>query len=199
MTRGENKATTTADAARLTSLTECAKSSLWRARELLNHRRGTRNRYEYSFQDIVVLRRIKGMLDQDMPLSKIIKGISALQVLSPRKPLSAVIVQSLGSEVVVRDRQTIWNPETGQTLLNFDSEIRDDKENIREFPVREAELRSLLRELDQNLSKENLTSHDWFNIGMELESVKEPKPRGPSVSRSHPPGRHEYQCISQLG
>lgn len=174
MKRGEIQATTTADAARLTSLT-MRQIQLLARRAIVKPRRGARNRYEYSFQDIVVLRRIKEMLDQGMPLSKIVKGISALQALSPRQPLSAVNVQSLGSEVVVRDRQTIWNPETGQTLLNFDGERRDEQENIREFPVREAELRSLLRELDQNLSKENLTSQDWFNIGMELESVKEPK------------------------
>lgn len=174
MRPGKIKAITTAEAARLTSLTVHQIHYVVR-KEIVKPQRGVRNRFEFSFQDIVVLRRIKRMLDRDVPMSRIVKGISAVQALSPLQPLSAVNVQSLGSEVVVHDRQTIWNPETGQTLLNFDSEKEEEKASIREFPVREAELRSLLRHLDQHLSKENLTSLDWFNIGMELESVKEPK------------------------
>lgn len=174
MRTGEIKATTTADAARLSSLSPSQVRHVAR-KGIVTPSRGPGNRYEFSFQDIVVLRRIKSMLDRDVSMAKILKGISALQALSPLQPISAINVQSLGSEIVVRDREAIWNPETGQTLLNFDSENPVNKGNIREFPVKEAGLRSLLKDLDRSLKKENLTSQDWFNIGMELESVKEPK------------------------
>lgn len=177
MTSGKIKAITTADAARLSSLTVRQVQHV-ASKGIVKPQRGPRNRLEFSFQDVVVLRRIKSMLDQGVPMSKILKGISAVQALSPPQPLSAVNVQPLGSEVVVRDRKAVWNPETGQTLLNFDRENEIDKGNISEFPAKEAELRSLLRNLDHHLSKENLTSQDWFNIGMELESIKEPKRAG---------------------
>ena len=177
MTSGKIKATTTAEAARLSSLTVGQIQHIAR-KGIVKPRRGPRKRYEFSFQDVVVLRRIKGMLDRDVPMSKIVKGISAIQALSAPQPLSAVNVQPLGSEVVIRDRKAIWNPETGQTMLNFDRGVESDSGNISEFPAKEAELRSLLRDLDHHLSKESLTSQDWFNIGMELESVKEPNRAG---------------------
>lgn len=171
---GEIKTTTTADAARLSSLTEAQVRHVAR-KGIVKPHRGSGNRYEFSFQDIIVLRRIKNMLDRSVPLAKILKGISAAHALSPVQPLSAINVQSLGSEIVIRDRQAIWNPETGQTLIDFDQEKEADKGKIQQFPVKEAGLRSLLRDLDHNLKKDNLTSQDWFNIGMELEAVKEPK------------------------
>lgn len=174
MAPGEIKAITTAEAARLTSLTMGQVQHLAR-RGIVKPTRGLRNRYEFSFQDIVVLRRIKSMLDGDVPMARILKGISALQALSPRQPLSAINVQSLGSQVVVRERQGIWNPETGQTLLNFERKSEPEEESVRKFPSKEAGLRALLRDLDEHLSADNLDSKDWFNIGMELESVKEPK------------------------
>jgi tetratricopeptide (TPR) repeat protein len=85
---------------------------------------GSGGRFEFSFQDLVLLRTAKGLADADVAPRKILSALRALVAQLPAdRPLSAVRVQVDGNRVIVRDNSTTWEPESKQTLLDFS--VRD--------------------------------------------------------------------------
>src|SRR5688572_9558721 len=81
---------------------------------------GSQGRLSFSFQDIVLLRTAKGLADAEVPTRPISTSLKALaEQLPANRPLSAVRVQVDGNRVIVRDNSTLWEPETGQTVLDF--------------------------------------------------------------------------------
>jgi len=82
---------------------------------------GPKGRLEFSFQDLVLLRTAKGLADAKLPPRRILSALRALaEQLPADRPLSGVRVQIDGDRVVVRDNSTTWEPESKQTLLDFD-------------------------------------------------------------------------------
>lgn len=81
-------------------------------------RRG--RRYAFSFQDLVVLRAARGLLERGVPAVRVRRALAALAAELGDRPLSGVRIAADGGQVVVREGQTAWHPETGQTLLNFE-------------------------------------------------------------------------------
>jgi tetratricopeptide (TPR) repeat protein len=82
---------------------------------------GRGRRYAVSFQDLVVLRAAKELLDARVPAARIRRALAALaRDLPPGRPLSGVRIQADGRRVVVCDADGVWQPETGQTLFAFD-------------------------------------------------------------------------------
>jgi tetratricopeptide (TPR) repeat protein len=74
----------------------------------------------FSFQDLVLLRTAKGLSDAKVPSRKIMRSLRALaEQLPADRPLSAVRVRIDGDRVIVRDSNTSWEPESGQTVLDF--------------------------------------------------------------------------------
>jgi len=74
----------------------------------------------FSFQDLVLLRTAKGLIDAKVPARRITKALQALASQLPTdRPLSAVRVQIDGDRVIVRDSASSWEPESGQTVLDF--------------------------------------------------------------------------------
>jgi tetratricopeptide (TPR) repeat protein len=77
-------------------------------------------RFSFSFQDLVLLRTAKGLDDAKLPPRRILNALKALAAQLPAdRPLSAVRVQVDGNRVIVRDNSTSWEPESGQTVLDF--------------------------------------------------------------------------------
>lgn len=78
-------------------------------------------RYAFSFQDLVVLRTAKGLIDAKVPEARVRLALAAMtQQLSPQRPLSGLRVYADGREVAVCDGDAVWQPATGQTLFAFD-------------------------------------------------------------------------------
>jgi tetratricopeptide (TPR) repeat protein len=85
-------------------------------------------RFTFSFQDLVLLRTAKGLADAKLPARRISNALKALaEQLPADRPLSAVRVQIDGNRVVVRDNTTLWEPESGQTVLDFSVRELGDK------------------------------------------------------------------------
>src|SRR5690349_2229794 len=81
---------------------------------------GSGGRFTFSFQDLVLLRTAKGLADAKVPPRRISSALKALADQLPAdRPLSAVRVQIDGNRVIVRDNSTLWEPESGQTVLDF--------------------------------------------------------------------------------
>lgn len=83
--------------------------------------RDVRNRYRFSFQDIVVLRTAYGLRQARIPPRRMFQSLTQLRAkLPPRAPLSSLRVQAIGNDVVVRDASDQWKTVDGQLLLDFE-------------------------------------------------------------------------------
>lgn len=162
--------TTLSVASKLTSLTEGQILNIV-SKGLVNPGRGLRNRYEFSFQDLVILRRIKELSRRSISMRKILKNISALKSMGSMQPLSAMNLQTSGSEVVVQERNALWNPESGQTLLDFEGNVDSTAANIQEIVQKVDESNRLVQDLERRIEQGGLNSEDWYQIGVDLESI----------------------------
>jgi predicted Zn-dependent protease len=109
----------TTDAARILGISEARVRELVRSGLCRPERRG--RRYAFSFQELVVLRAAAGLLAKNVPPSRVGAALAALvRELPPERPLSGLRVFADGKRVAVRDGGTAWEPETGQTLLDFE-------------------------------------------------------------------------------
>lgn len=87
------------------------------------------SRRRYTFQDLISLRTAKGLLDQGVPLRRVRKTVEALRTSLPEviRPLSELRVVADGQSVVVRDERALFEPRTGQLVLDFEvRELRDE-------------------------------------------------------------------------
>jgi tetratricopeptide (TPR) repeat protein len=124
--------------------------------------RGTRGEYRFSFQDLVLLRTAKGLVASRIPQRQITRALRRLKDKLPSgRPLSAVQIQAEGDQIVVRQDDTVWNPESGQTQFNFD---------VRELAKKVApHARKAVEEAQE--SEDDLESEDWYALGVELETA----------------------------
>lgn len=123
--------------------------------------RGPKNEYRFSFQDIILLRVARELGDQDVPSRRIRKALLRLRDQLPEgRPLSAVSIAAAGEHVVVRDRGTLWEPETGQ--MAFDFSVEELAAQVEPFARRAAEETAQTCEMDAD---------DWYDLGLDLEAV----------------------------
>lgn len=82
---------------------------------------GPRGELFFSFQDLILLRTAKGLLAARVPHRRILLALKNLREQLPDgRPLTGVRISAQGHHVVVRDGREVWNPESGQTLLDFE-------------------------------------------------------------------------------
>jgi len=113
------KAYSTREVAELLGISAQRVRSLVRS-GVLSPQASTKGRLEFSFQDLVLLRTAKGLADAKLKPRRILSALRALaQQLPADRPLSGVRVQIDGDRVIVRDNSTTWEPESKQTLLDF--------------------------------------------------------------------------------
>jgi tetratricopeptide (TPR) repeat protein len=76
--------------------------------------------YSFSFQDLVVLRAGKELLERHVPAARVRRALAALAAQLPAdRPLSGVRIFADGREVAVRHGDAAWQPATGQIVLDF--------------------------------------------------------------------------------
>ena len=93
----------------------------WARAGLVKPVKDGRGRWRWSFQDLAVLRAAGRLLEADVSASRVARTLALLREQLPAgKPLSAVRILVLGDRVVVRDRLSVWEPESGQRALDFD-------------------------------------------------------------------------------
>jgi len=77
-------------------------------------------RWQFTFQDLVVLRTAHGLLLARVPPRHLRRAMSQLvRQLPADRPLSGVRIVADGRRVVVRQGRTAWHPESGQVLFSF--------------------------------------------------------------------------------
>jgi tetratricopeptide (TPR) repeat protein len=124
--------------------------------------RGPRREYRFSFQDLIVLRTARALIEAKIPRKRIRRSLESLRRHLPRSmPLSGLAISAVGDRVVVRDGETRWQADSGQYLLGLDVSLKDGE----------------LQVVERKAAPEK-TGHaepaapvrDWFERGLTLES-----------------------------
>lgn len=153
------KSYSTREVAELLGLDVARVRSLMRSRVVVPQR-DSAGRASFSFQDLVLLRTAKGLMDAKVPARRITKALQALASQLPTdRPLSAVRVQIDGDRVIVRDAASSWEPESKQTVLDF---------SMRELGEKVA---PLARESVQRALRAASTADDLFRAALESEEI----------------------------
>jgi tetratricopeptide (TPR) repeat protein len=108
------------DVERLLQLSPATTRGLVRA-GFVSPERGPRREFRFSFQDLIVLRTARALLQAKIPARRIHRSLESLRRELPDSvPLSGLAISALGEHVVVRDGDARWQAESGQYVLGLD-------------------------------------------------------------------------------
>jgi tetratricopeptide (TPR) repeat protein len=86
----------------------------------LRPERGPRRAYRFSFQDLFLLRSAKALAEARIPSRRIRRALRRLRKqLAPTHALTEIKIVAENGRIVVRDGNSIWNPDSGQFQLEF--------------------------------------------------------------------------------
>lgn len=123
--------------------------------------RGPRGEFQFSFHDLVLLRTARELIDANVPKRQITTALRDLQRRLPNgQPLTAVRIAADGDRIVVRDGQTIFRPDSGQTL--FDFSVAELATKVQPFAIRKADA--------ARQNEHERSADEWFELGVELET-----------------------------
>lgn len=127
----------------------------------LDPRRGARGELRFSFQDLVLLRTVRALIEARIPSRRVRRALGRLKEQLPRgRPLTSVRIGVEGQQIVVRDESELWDPESGQG--RFDFQVSDLAAGVEPL-AREAAAAARERQ-------EELAAEDWYELGYELET-----------------------------
>ena len=102
--------------------------------------RGPRNAWQFSFQDLIVLRTAQALVAVKVPVRRIARSMKDLRRrLPPSMPLSGLNIAAEGDRVVVREGASRWQTDSGQYLLAFEGSPSDGSLSVLERPAAVAE------------------------------------------------------------
>ncbi len=109
------------EAARILEVPEARLRALVRA-GLLAREPGPIGPLSFGFQDLLILRTTKGLLESGVPMRQVRRIWASLRrQLSDELPLAGFSIHTHGQEGVASDGSTRWRADSGQMLLNFDA------------------------------------------------------------------------------
>src|SRR6266705_4554470 len=124
--------------------------------------RGARRELQFSFQDLVVLRTAKALVAARIPARRIRRALKKLRLQLPRgRSLAELRIAAEGDRIVVSDGYTAWNPESGQTHLDF---------AVSDLATRAAPIARRTAQAAR-AAEGDLDAVDWYELGYELEAV----------------------------
>jgi tetratricopeptide (TPR) repeat protein len=132
--------------------------------------RGARRELRFSFQDLIVLRAARALLEAKVSRRRITRSLEDLRRHLPETiPLSGLSISAVGDRVVVRDGQSQFQVDDGQYVLGFDVSVENGV------------LRVVERKEEPATTAEPET--DWFEQGLELEE-SDPKAAAAAYERA---------------
>jgi tetratricopeptide (TPR) repeat protein len=155
----------TADVARLLGIRPRRVRDMARAGLCQPGRRG--RLYQFSFQDIVLLRTAHGLSQAGVRPERIKRALGQLKrQLPPERPISGMRIVADGRGVAVREGRRAWEPESGQQVFVFDVEqLAHETRVLVPASSRRAPRGAQRRDAESAL--------DWFNRGVALEAEDE--------------------------
>jgi tetratricopeptide (TPR) repeat protein len=125
--------------------------------------RGPRREYRFSFQDLIVLRAARALIDAKVPPRRIRRSLESLKRDLPDSvPLSGLSISAVGDHVVVRDGAAQRQVDSGQYLLGLDVTLEQGELHVVERhdapPITPP-------------APATDTASDWFAQGLTLEDT----------------------------
>lgn len=132
----------------------------------LKPERGPRGELRFGFHDLIVLRTAGELTSARIPERKVRRALQRLREQLPEdRSLTGVRITTDGERIIVRDGDSLWNPESGQAFFDF---------AVEEIAAKAAPLANRAAEEARQRAGE-MSADDWFELGCELEmtSAKE--------------------------
>ena len=143
------------DVERVLELSPATTRSLIRA-GFVTPERGPRREYRFSFQDLIVLRTARALIQAKVPAKRIRRSLESLRrELPDTVPLSGLAISAVGDSVVVREGDARWQAESGQYVLGLDVTLENGVLHV----VEHKDSVTLARSAEE----------DWFARGLALE------------------------------
>lgn len=146
--------------------------------------RGPRREYLFSFQDLIVLRTARALIQAKVPRKRILTSLAALrQELPESAPLSGLNISAVGDRVVVRDGKSHRHAESGQYLLGLEVTVEggvlhvvEHKDAAQPSHGQPARAQHSAPNTPATRARPDAPAmpkgaDDWFGEGLELEST----------------------------
>jgi tetratricopeptide (TPR) repeat protein len=139
--------------------------------------RGPRREYRFSFQDLIVLRAARALIDAKVPSKRIRRSLASLRRDLPDSvPLSGLSISAVGDHVVVRDGATQRHVESGQYLLGLDVTLEEGELHVVERRDQASAAEAGAGAATAAPAASTALAHspvqgDWFAQGLTLEDT----------------------------
>jgi tetratricopeptide (TPR) repeat protein len=123
--------------------------------------RGPRREYRFSFQDLIVLRAARALIQAKVSRRRIRRSLEDLRKHLPETmPLSGLSICAVGDRVVVRDGNSQYQVDSGQYVLGLDVSVEDGVLRVveKEFGPKPDEAGAPPR-----------NAEDWFDDALDFE------------------------------
>jgi len=146
---------TTRDAAKVLDLPEQQIRSCVRA-GFLSPNRGPGRQFRFTFQDLLLLKTTKGLLESRVPLKRIRRMLASLKRQLPDdQHLTSLTIYADGRRIVAWNGTARWQPDSGQFLFNFEAQAVAEHVSLPLAPTAPP--------------APALTAQEWFDLATELE------------------------------
>ena len=158
----------TADVAKLTGLSPARIRAL--VRDGFVAPRKESGRFRFSFQDLVIFRVAKDLVDARVSARSIRRALKELRADLPKDlGLGALQIRAEGAKVVVHDGDKHWEPESGQLHFDLDDLARKLGKNA--APLARRRLSDPQGPgQPEGLGAEGLGAEGWYDIACDLEA-----------------------------
>lgn len=130
-------------------------------RGLLEPQRDRRGHFNFEFQDVVLMRTAKRLLDAEVSSQKTLNLLLKIKAETEAvQKLASMRIFSNGQSVLIRNQRALWNADTGQGVLDFDNRSNHFALTSLHGP-----------DLIELLETEDLDTDDWYNLGLDMEEV----------------------------
>ncbi|MGH7428289.1 MAG: tetratricopeptide repeat protein [Candidatus Methylomirabilaceae bacterium] len=150
---------TTREVAKILDLPEERIRSCVRA-GFLSPERGPGRTYQFTFEDLLLLRTTRDLLSAHVPVGRIRRMLGSLRRQLPDdQHVSSLTIYADGRRIVAWDGDARWQPDSGQFLFNFD--VGDLAERV-----------PLPSPIDRRASSvQPRTADEWFHLALELDAT----------------------------
>lgn len=119
---------------------------------------GARGAFLFSFQDLILLRTAAALRKAKISSARTLRALRSLRRQLPSgRSLTEVRITTDGTRVVVHDGSMAWQPDSGQTIIDFDvADIAAKAEPIAKQRFR---------------ADHDFSANEWFETAVDLEAV----------------------------
>src|SRR5688572_26130625 len=133
--------------------------------------RGPRRELQFSFQDMIVLRAARALIDAKLPRRRILRSLEDLRRHLPDAvPMSGLSICAVGDRVVVRDGKSQFQVDDGQYVLGLDVSVENGVLRVVEHQEDRNKERADAR-TPTAAQKQEPSAEELFNEAIDIEST----------------------------